>query len=288
MTTSKKYTFHKWLREAERWGSDPFNRKLLLDGPQSNIETIIESGNRTRDAIGSMSIQLGYVAHWYAMQGAVRICQNDSSGWKDLYEGIRCLAVTRQVELAQVIGLTSDPALILVFALAVSDRALADRMVSTIETAITSYPGHAYNEIGFEPFALWLYSQATGSQPSSARFDEPESKDCYRSLIATWREPRALRNELTELCDVHLEYALGRSKHSNAQFPQPFDICPVEIVVIQRLRLQQGLAVEAIDHPLMASPLASLPTSTPEHEHDSFVERAIAQIRCVYPDMNVE
>ena len=205
------------------------------------------------------------LGRWFTMSGAFRVVAGDLAGWAELHKGIHSDALSFRIMVVANInyGVAYEVSLALAYALAVGDyelsRVMAECYCRSAERGLIA----TYSEIGFESFALWLYCEATNST-LHAPFAVPQWGDQYAPVIETWNDVDALKGVLERLCNVHRTYARDRAGFGYAQFHEPFDILPLEIVAMQRVRRHLGLAVPVVDHPLMASPLAAIPESPPE------------------------
>jgi hypothetical protein len=80
----------------------------------------------------------------------------------------------------------------------------------------------------------------------------------YAGILSNWDIPEALAEPLVTACDYHCENLRERNDNL-AEFDEPpFDLYPVEILAIYKVREGLGLETPKIDHPLMSTPLASL------------------------------
>ena len=61
-----------------------------------------------------------------------------------------------------------------------------------------------------------------------------------------------------------------------------YNLFPLEILAIQRIRREQGLPTPEIDHPLMQTPLAHPPEVMP-HVEDELLNQVIAKVRKELP-----
>jgi hypothetical protein len=112
--------------------------------------------------------------------------------------------------------------------------------------------------------------------------DEP----LFTALLNHWRspDPNAITPLLLAACDRHTHLVM-MSKDS-----PDFDMCgdhtyiPFEILAVLRLRQILGLTNPQLDHPLMATPLGSLPPVT-EPYCDELLDAVLAQARTEFADV---
>lgn len=67
---------------------------------------------------------------------------------------------------------------------------------------------------------------------------------------------------------------------------EPFNILPVEIMAVYRVRRELGLETPIVDHPLIQSPLFSPPPLT-DPPADPLLERVIAHIQKDFPGISL-
>jgi len=270
MRQPKKPNLNRWKRETKQWLQT--SRQVLFESPLAEIEAALGEGGQ---AVCKFAVQIsvGQVARWSEMLGGMSVVEGDPSGWSNIHKAMALRAFSARVLAFRKtpFGVAQSLALVLVYGLAVGDEALARSMGETICRAVREGLVSDYNQIGFEPFSLWLLSQAVGGE-WAASFRAPEYGDAYAGIVKHWDDNLALGGALATALDAHIEHAIGRTGDDYAQFPEPFDICPVEVVAVQRVRQRLSLPVPTVDHILITWPMANLPTSPPPFP-DNLVER---------------
>lgn len=215
---------------------------------------------------------------------ALDVACGNPPGWNTVYRGIRYRAAGFWIAYFGLGTLACDPAMLLTLSVALADRRMAGLLARLIIQGVPK-PISGYCEIGFEPFAIWLYGQSIGQQIPPPAFKPAEYGDQYGAVRDCWNNPAALDQELKRLCDVHIEFAILDGEGDVGQFHEPYNICPLEIVAIQRVRAAQGLPTIPVEHPLMTSPLAAIPTAPPQLDPDPLLDAVIARARQVHPQL---
>lgn len=83
-------------------------------------------------------------------------------------------------------------------------------------------------------------------------------------------------------CDYHLAQSVDAQEHRQFVWA-PYDLFPVDILAIARVREKQGLPMPEVDHPLMQTPLAKPPPNDvrphmpPDPLLDAVIEKARKQ-----------
>jgi hypothetical protein len=102
----------------------------------------------------------------------------------------------------------------------------------------------------------------------------------YRAIFDSWHEPVDFASALLDACDYHLDHATY-SDADKEFLTAPYDLFPVDIVAIARVREKQGLPMPELDHPLMKTPLAKPPPNDvrPRMPPDPLLDAVIAKAR---------
>jgi hypothetical protein len=79
----------------------------------------------------------------------------------------------------------------------------------------------------------------------------------YADILSTWDDPIALAGPLAKICDYHCQNMIDKGTDEEFDIA-PFDLYPVEILAIYKIRERLGLETPKIEHPLLATPIASL------------------------------
>lgn len=103
----------------------------------------------------------------------------------------------------------------------------------------------------------------------------------FDALLANWRsaDPAALRPLLLAACDRHTHQC--KSTATNEEYDIPFAgfwYDPFEILAVLRLRSLQGLDNPVLDHPLLRTPLGTLPPVSAPRE-DELLAAVVARFR---------
>lgn len=116
-----------------------------------------------------------------------------------------------------------------------------------------------------------------------AAYDDP----LLTALLEQWRtpDPTRIAQLLLAACDRHTHHAKHTSEKSDPDFPVPawwYD--PFEIVSVLYLRKLQGLDNPVLDHPLLATPIGTLPDIVPKYS-DEVLEAVLNQARKERPEL---
>ncbi|HMP58612.1 MAG TPA: hypothetical protein PKD86_04600 [Gemmatales bacterium] len=136
----------------------------------------------------------------------------------------------------------------------------------------------------FLPFAFKLYCTWIGEE-ITFRDDVANPLGWYQQIFDAWHEPQQLRSALLDICDYHCQQALDQDV--SAQFGyHPYNIFPVEIMALLRIRKELGLPTPDFEHKLITgNPLLHPPATLPDVQ-DDLLDRLVAYVRDAFPDVS--
>jgi hypothetical protein len=273
--------------------------KAHRDWVQKNLNHIWErdssdlndklNGNSLQD-LTACSFDLGSISLCHATKGIVSLLDGDTGAWEllnraclfqywsaridfDVYFRTKFLAQYGPLPMTHR---TKRVAHILAFSLA---RGLDDwqRYATWALLKCVVEPGavnkREWAEESYEPFLLRLLNRVYG-QPLPEEIMERDL-GVYRPVLDHWDDPEALAAPLAAICDFHCRHMNYRGGYKCLFDDPPFDLIPCEILAIRRLRSDAGLATPVVDHPLLATPLAEMP-SGPLDVRDELLDRVKA------------
>lgn len=101
-------------------------------------------------------------------------------------------------------------------------------------------PGYWESRI-FEPFVLSVLEHG---KPTNAR-------GVYGKVAAAWDDPDGLVSALHEVCDYHMKNTTDR-RDWDAEFRfAPFDLLPVEVMLVRRTKAAEGVVLPPVRHELI-------------------------------------
>ncbi|MNZ43859.1 hypothetical protein D3C78_614720 [compost metagenome] len=107
--------------------------------------------------------------------------------------------------------------------------------------------------------ACLFHKWKTGEMPPL--FDILPEDHVYQRLMKNWHNPEKLSDLLYEVCDFHIYSASDTPNKSNEILL--FDYIPYDYFCIKLVRDKEGLETPSIEHPLLQTALADIPTSSP-------------------------
>lgn len=241
----------------------------------------------------------GLLAQHYGIDGVIAVLKGDAGGWALVHRAVLyyrwqlriCRAPLRHPEAfasysekAFLRKMERVAACLACFARACGLEELEAEALATL-CEIPNWPGsvdqkHWTRRI-FEPFVMVLLKRIRGESVHK----EFATRDLgvYGEVIEAWENPTQLGQALSHICDYHCQQMDGDVFKWYPEFDRPpFDLLPVEILAIRRIRQQLGLAMPEVQHPLLDLPTANLPPPAPE---DTQPDEVLRRIQKAYPEL---
>ncbi|SRR5579875_65148 len=141
-----------------------------------------------------------------------------------------------------------------------------------------------------EPFLLRLYCLWRARELPHDRFVMPNHGP-YVSVFQAWNNAEKLDEICLKLCQIHAakvvhfqrpddDFIFGLQYGLYCEFP-------VEILFLQRVRKDLGLSVPNPDHPLLRSPLTSVPFPCPHSGYDPCMAEVYGRCKQLMPSLNI-
>jgi len=257
--------FQAKIQEHRDWLRIDGGRTLKRDSLY--LEADLKCG--TVAALERLPASLNGLALHHGINGLVALVDGDPQGWQDLsasmdYYGLMVKARERLwtlkpegVRASQNLNLTNSIEAAAGLA-CVSSRWLANGLV-VLHKAATE-PGAVdkgyWKSRVLEPFVLAAYRIAKGQSHASVDRGSP-----YAGLLLAWDQPEA-GHALSEACEYHASCISKEAEKLEIRFPCPFDLLPIEVLLIRRLRAEANLPEVTVDHWLVRSfllPKAEIP-----------------------------
>ena len=133
---------------------------------------------------------------------------------------------------------------------------LAERMVRSLEDGAFA----CWHSATFGVFLLKLWALHRGIPDINVTRPGVSALGVYQRVLDAWSNQAELRSALGEVCDYHLEQS-WTARGYPPFVHTPYQMFPVDILAIARVRRDLGLVMPAVEHPLLSTPLATLPPS---------------------------
>lgn len=261
----KPRTIQRLRSDLDAWVGRPRNRELLNDGARQSLQQYLDG------QLPSPLARLSQVAIWLGQTGAHAVLNNDPSGWAAITTSLHYEAWDERILLDMLDKGTARTIqafraiFVILHAISAGEDDMAvyfgNRLISAIRTSETRITG--LTEVPLCPFTLHLFAKWR-----QIPFEYPASAACplavYQDLLETWDNPGAFANHLLAACEYHVEQAFDDDDGDTQDFFRTlYDLFPVEILAIKRIREERGQPMPAIDHPLMQTSLAHAPAKLP-------------------------
>jgi hypothetical protein len=260
-------TLHR-RKDSPHW---PKTWKILKTGPEEQQEFLdsLDTPQRLAGILGPLS----NLAHVLGAEGAVRVLtgtarRKDAGGWPLLHSALLHRYWYARIAFWQFTCLNKgrnacssslndrETSYLLAEALALGEFDLADWCCRRMQEHPAAF-GLPAN--GLKSFLLRLNALRNGAPLKGKR---PGSLGVYRDVLAAWNDPDALADALARACDHHCRRARGAPSAEGMEFYWfPHSVFAPEVLAVLRVRDVLGLTTPALEHPLLANPLARPPAA---------------------------
>ena len=260
--------------DKAKWCARPSNA-----APSPAIRQMMKK-NLNKGDLARAAANLDMETDWYAERGCQAVLDNEPVGWALLD---RVLTNRWWHYRISVKGqFASKVALGMAHAITFHEDSIADGLA---ERLLTSIDSESYGIIGWDlsrvaPFLIKLWC-TWRDHPTSERLNTTSNLGVYGEIFEAWENDAQLGDAVAAACDRHLSDALLiLSGEGYPDFLGPYDLFPVEILALNRIRRELGMAIPVVEHPLLSTPLAlpppadSRPKTTPDPVLDEFVAKA--------------
>lgn len=231
------------------------------------------------EGLDNVSDSLGILALCHGVRGEIAICAGEVSGWEDVsramiyrYWGLMLRAKSFS-KTSFLQGIRTVPNLTnqlssagcLLAGFIAADRPDLAESVADILAGMLTVDGAVdsgyLKERRFEPFMLWLYAIYSGG--AAPVLIESMNLGIYQKVIDSWADEQELVGVLEEVCQYHLANTEDKGGAWDPEFKNPpFDLLPLEVAAILKVRQQIGLATPAVTSPLLSVETAALENLT--------------------------
>jgi hypothetical protein len=289
MSVSASRRLRRTIKETKEWLTE---RPPVLERQFAYLDKDLAKG--TLQGLSATAVTLGVLATYYGRKGAIRVIDGHKAGWEELHRGLAyhfwCLKIHAQVffktaflqPIQNVVNLGNDASTagsLFCYYLASGNEVRQHYTIDVLKS-IATIPGAVdepyWEQRIFEPFVLRLNQK-------QEKLDLPDAlmqRDLgpYAKVLEHWDAPDRLAEGIYGLCDYHCSNMEDRGGDWDPEFDQPpFDLLPSEILAIYAIRRKLGLATPKVEHPLLATPLASL-----EPDITSGTDEVLARVEGVY------
>jgi hypothetical protein len=301
MKRKRVWTLEDQMHDMQEMANDAGQVTAGLDWPIKSVLKQLENpSKKLRERTAPLIVSLNIAASSHETHGALAVLKGDPNGWCRMRLGFLYRAWSIRCRYAMVDreqgnkGLTYTPLLhdrepqFLMEAIATGDHACAHGLGRKVMANFQMHGGgdplHFYS-IPFQPFVFKLYLLWIG-EAFAFRNDIGRPLGPFQPIIDRWEKKEDFAKALLELCDYHCEQTFGDEKRGvNTSFSWwPYNVFPVEILAIQRIRRDLGLPCPPIDHPLLKSPLVKVPIALPIVS-DNLLDRIKERARADFPEV---
>jgi hypothetical protein len=282
----KRIKLDREIRELQEWV--PRQQARLRDSTLSFIDEALAANDPKK--LMSAAGELGRLWNWYGIDGGMRVLRGDTEGWQEMSRALGCeMGEVAIFAYAYESGHNRNPvvlgnsvALMLAHSMAVGDHQAANWLAAHLEASIrTGVFGKWVSANAFEPFILQLHAKRLGRVID---FGGPTpSLGPYEAVFSAWSaDDGSFALAIREACDHHL-MSVNDTSNWTAEFAASiYRVWPAEIIAVERVRQRLGLSTPRVEHPLLATPLATPPGDVVAAYADETVQRLVAKAQSLW------
>jgi hypothetical protein len=154
--------------------------------------------------------------------------------------------------------MASGAQVLLGYALTVGETRPAEWMAAALQARMKLYPD-AYEGQHFPRFMLHLHRAYTPDAKAGPGAI-PELGP-YAAIFAAWDDADALAAALADVCTHRVVEVVAAERADVVSEFRFAPLLPVEVTAVQRIRADRGELPVAVEHPLLRTPLAAIPTT---------------------------
>lgn len=285
-----KFDYSYYIEEYRKWIEK--NKGGIVD-PQTatipELEEFVRNGSTEIDC--RLAAQnLRRLANWSERCAVVDISEGNSLGWGAMVGGaecefwdvhITCMSFDRSTNkrkatnfIPNVISESLAGLFCLSLDLWEKGEQVSKRLKqSKIDGSLSAWESRS---------SVMSLAIALGTPGSPSLNDSGDQPD-FSFLVDEGTSDSRLQEELRELVDYHLEVIENEDGHSREFDRSPYDIYPVEICAIYKVRERLGLKTPVIDHPLLNTPFANPPHEIRKNV-DPLLNRVLEKIGDIMPE----
>ncbi len=268
-----KFKVAHYIDEYRKW---VVTKKGRIHDPR--IKVIPELEDFIRDGSTEIDCRLAaqrlrYLANWLERCAVVEIADENPSGWPKLvnaaecefwYIHILCVSFDRASNKRKASNFVTNcinASLTGLFCLSLNLWEKGEKISKRLKQSKADGSLSAWES----QTSLMALAIALGT-PESPSLIEADDQTDFSFLVDKETSAFRLEEELRELMSYHIEVIENEDEHSREFDSSPYDIFPVEICAIYKVRERLGLKTPFVDHPLLNTPFANPPYYIPKVE----------------------
>jgi hypothetical protein len=221
--------------------------------------------------------------YYYDLRGCKRVAEGDAvDGWHDIERSTYYVAMRlpflspqeRQSYDGRCAGRLLGHSALLEW------WDIAQRMARIVVENAEAWPCAFFQSFAVE---MWrrLRNDATVTGP-------PTPLGVYQQILDAWTDEEQLGEALLEGIEYHLQNTT-MFENSDEAFSDVWQLAPLEIALIRKARVAEGLSMPAIEHPLLDTPFAEIPGAPSRYrpEDDPLAQQALALTRELRPELGL-
>ena len=274
MTVNPARQMKKLEKALRAWCTDPTtDRREQIH--QSLRKWLASSHPRSAAAA---AVDLHALAIWHAHHGALATLEGRIEGWADIDRVLKYEWWSLRIN--NDTSMVSHVALILAHAMVFEEESMAEWVAHWLLRSLEDSTSPNWSCATFGAFILKLWTMQRGLPDVDVARPNVPPLGVYQRVLDAWANPDELRPALSEACDYHLSQSWTARGYPEF-VDSPYQMFPVDMLAIATVRRALGLEMPRVEHPLLATPLATPPPrgARPEVGEDAVLEQLITKAR---------
>lgn len=273
----------------QEWARSKTRQKLFRDDPPKEVTALLKK-QEAPATFPLIALKLDNLALWESKSGANSVLRGDATGWMHLRLSLDfrewSLRILHYLSAkARAEGRTSATylhhfALTLCFAQAVAlkDDPLADWCGGLMIDELLAPTGllAGWDETPLHLLMAWLYANWRGRRLPSVV--SGTDLGAYQPIIDGWTDDGAFRAAVIRACDYHCARCDPDVDDTGEFWHGAFHVFAAEILTLMRVRRELLGSDLAVEHPLLDTPLGSVPENIP-HRTEPLLKLVADRVR---------
>jgi hypothetical protein len=286
---SKGWDLDELRAHYQGWAQSDEVQVSFRDQPRKEIPALLKKPEAPA-TFPLIALKLGNLAWWESKSGANAVLRGDATGWVHLRLSLdfrewslrilQYLSARARAEGQRSANYQNHFQLTLCFAQAVAlrDDPLADWCGGLMIDELLAPTGllTGWDETPLHLLMAWLYANWRGRRlpPTGGGTD----LGVYRPIVDGWDDDGAFRAAVVRACDYHCARCDPDIDDTGEFWHGAFHVFAAEILALLRVRMELLGADVRVAHPLLDTPLGSVPEAIP-HRAEPLLREVTKRVR---------
>jgi len=248
--------YKKLLKDLESWIGNK-NWDIFFSKIEKKIKGLVNE--KSEKSITSGLYQFTFIANKHAQHGLFDILKGEINGWSEIETAFEYRFWSTRTDSCMTSVM--EASLLFIHALANNDSEKINWLKAYQLESLRKNTPNTWEFSSLGRFGLELYAELTDSKEEIVKelsVDHAPPSATYKGIFENWNNPENLKQAINVACNYHLEQAHRESGYPDFNIT-PYDLIPIEIIALVRIRMLKGLTTELPQHPLLDSPFYKMP-----------------------------